>query len=215
MSLVEPIAVTLELVSGLEELGLDYVVGGSVASSLHGIPRATQDIDIVVVLWGKDVDGFVKRFESSFYVDRDMVMDAIKRRASFNIIHLATMYKVDVFVADRSGLVREELSRRLAVELGEPPRTVWVCLAEDIVLQKLDWYEQAATLDQRRSWTRGEVRSATAGRAPRACPWCHSGTQLACRRPVRGRFAVRLRAERGLREGQRVLVRFRPGCLGS
>ena len=149
MSLAEPIAVTLELVSGLEELGLDYVVGGSVASSVHGIPRATQDIDIVVVLWGKDVDGFVKRFESSFYVDRDMVMDAIKRRASFNIIHLATMYKVDVFVADRSDLVREELSRRLAVELGEPPRTVWVCSAEDIVLQKLDWYELGNRISER------------------------------------------------------------------
>ena len=149
MSLAEPIAVTLELVSGLEELGLDYVVGGSVASSLHGIPRATQDIDIVVVLWGKDVDGFVKRFESSFYVDRDMVMDAIKRRASFNIVHLATMYKVDVFVADRSDLVREEFSRRLAVELGEPPRTVWVCSAEDIVLQKLGWYEQGNRISDR------------------------------------------------------------------
>jgi hypothetical protein len=149
MSLAEPIAVTLELVSGLEGLGLDYVVGGSVASSLHGIPRATQDIDIVVVLWGKDVDGFVKRFESSFYVDRDVVMDAIKRRASFNIIHLATMYKVDVFVADRSDLVREELNRRLAVELGEPPRKVWVCSAEDIVLQKLDWYEQGNRISDR------------------------------------------------------------------
>ena len=149
MSLAEPIAVTLELVSGLEELGLDYVVGGSVASSLHGIPRATQDIDIVVMLWGKDVDGFVKRFESSFYVDRDMVMDAIKRRASFNLIHLATMYKVDVFVADRSDLVREELNRRLAVELGEPPRKVWVCSAEDIVLQKLDWYELGNRISDR------------------------------------------------------------------
>jgi hypothetical protein len=149
MSLAEPIAVTLEVASGLEELGLDYVVGGSVASSLHGIPRATQDIDIVVVLPGKHVDGFVERFESSFYVDRDMVMDAIQRRASFNIIHLATMYKVDVFVADRSDLVREELSRRLAIELGEPPRTVWVCSAEDIVLQKLDWYEQGNRISDR------------------------------------------------------------------
>ena len=149
MSLAEPIAVTLELAAGLEELGLEYVVGGSVASSLHGIPRATQDIDIVVVLWGRDVDRFVARFESTFYVDRDMVVDAILRRASFNIIHLATMYKVDVFIADRSDLVREELSRRLAIELGEPPRQVWVCSAEDIVLQKLDWYEQGNRISDR------------------------------------------------------------------
>jgi hypothetical protein len=117
MSLAEPIAVTLELAAGLEELGIDYVIGGSVASSLHGIPRATQDIDIVVVLWGKHVDPFVERFESSFYVDRDMVMDAIQRRASFNIVHLATMYKVDMFVSDSSELV---LSQRFdgVLELG-------------------------------------------------------------------------------------------------
>ncbi|HEY6723728.1 MAG TPA: DUF6036 family nucleotidyltransferase [Polyangiaceae bacterium] len=142
MSLAEPIAVTLELCAGLDELGVEYVVGGSVASSLHGIPRSTHDIDIVVTLWGKDVDPFVARFESSFYVDREMILDAIRRRASFNIIHLRTMYKVDAFVNDRSELVREELDRRVAVELGDPSRTVWVCSAEDIVLQKLDWYEQ-------------------------------------------------------------------------
>ncbi|MBN2195256.1 MAG: hypothetical protein JW751_20735 [Polyangiaceae bacterium] len=149
MSLAEPIAVTLELVAGLDALGLGYVVGGSVASSVHGIPRATQDIDVVVMLFGKDVDGFVARFESNFYVDRDMVMDAVRRCASFNIIHLATMYKVDVFVADRTDLVREELDRRLAVELGEPPRRVWVCSAEDIVLQKLSWYEQGDRISER------------------------------------------------------------------
>jgi hypothetical protein len=79
-------------------------------------------------------------------------MDAIRRRASFNISHLATMYKVDVFIADRSDLVREELDRRLAIELGEPPRRVWVCSAEDIVLQKLDWYEQGNRISDRQ-WT--------------------------------------------------------------
>ncbi len=149
MSLAEPIAVTLELAAGLDELGLDYVVGGSIASSMHGIPRATQDIDVVVVLWGKDAEAFVARFEASFYVDRDMVMDAIRRGASFNVIHLATMYKVDVFVAGRSELIREEMSRKLAIELGEPPRKVWVCSAEDIVLQKLDWYEQGNHISER------------------------------------------------------------------
>ena len=149
MSLAEPIAVTLEVAAGLDELGLQYVVGGSVASSLHGVPRATQDIDIVVTLWGKDVDAFVARFESSFYVDRDMVMDAIRRRASFNIIHLTTMYKVDVFVSDRNELIKEELNRRLSVELGDPPRKVWVCSAEDIVLQKLSWYEEGNRISER------------------------------------------------------------------
>lgn len=149
MSLAEPIAVTLEFTAGLDELGLPYVVGGSVASSLHGVPRATNDIDLVVVLSGTDVDAFVARFEHAFYVDRDMILDAIKRRASFNVIHLATMYKVDIFVADQSKLTHEELSRRIAVELGKPPRKVWICSAEDIILQKLSWYEQGQRVSDR------------------------------------------------------------------
>ena len=104
---------------------------------------------MVVVLWAKDVDAFVARFESSFYVDRDMVIDAIRRDASFNIIHLATMHKVDVFIAGRSELTREEMERKLAIELGDPPQKVWVCSAEDIVLQKLEWYEQGNRISER------------------------------------------------------------------
>jgi hypothetical protein len=149
MTLAEPIAVTLELTSVLEALGLEYVVGGSIASSLHGVPRSTNDLDLVVALPGKRVDDLVARLEGAFYIDRDMILDAIRRRASFNLIHLGTMYKVDIFVADRSELTRSEFERRSAFGLGEPPRDVWVCSAEDIVLQKLDWYKKGNEISDR------------------------------------------------------------------
>jgi hypothetical protein len=90
MILAEPIAVTLEVTAVLDELGLRYVVGGSIASSLHGVPRSTNDIDLVVALAGKHVDDLVTRLASSFYIDKDMILDAVRRRSSFNIIHLAT-----------------------------------------------------------------------------------------------------------------------------
>jgi predicted nucleotidyltransferase len=114
MTLAEPIAVTLAVVRQLDELGIRYLVGGSLASSVHGIPRSTQDIDLLVELPGSKIDDLVKRLEPTFYVDRDMIADAVRRRSSFNIIDLKTMFKVDLFVSDRSPLLQEEMGRRQA-----------------------------------------------------------------------------------------------------
>jgi hypothetical protein len=76
MTLAEPIAVTLEVTSSLEELGVRYLVGGSLASSLHGIPRSTQDTDLLVELPGKLVDELASLLEDRFYVDRDSTCGA-------------------------------------------------------------------------------------------------------------------------------------------
>lgn len=149
MSLAEPIAITMALARALDRLGIRYLVGGSLASSVHGIPRSTQDIDLLVELPGSLVDALVKELEADFYIDRDMVMDAVRRRASFNIIHLGTMLKIDFFVSDRRPLLIEEMSRRQVVELGDPPTSVGVCTAEDIIVQKLDWFEKGSRISER------------------------------------------------------------------
>src|SRR6266542_2452100 len=104
MILAEPIAVMLEVVAALDELQIPYLVGGSLASSVHGIPRSTDDLDLVVDLPGRLVEPLVARLEGRFYIDRDLIHDALRRRASFNIVHLATMFKVDLFTFDRSEL---------------------------------------------------------------------------------------------------------------
>lgn len=148
-ALAEPIAVTLEVVRALDALGVAYLVGGSLASSVHGIPRSTHDLDLLVELPGAKVEPLASALEGSFYVDRDMMLDAVRRRASFNVLHLATMFKVDVFVSDRSPLLVAEMSRRQPVELGEPPEIVQVCSAEDIVIHKLDWYEKGSRISDR------------------------------------------------------------------
>lgn len=149
MTLAEPIAVILEIAAALDKLGVRYVVGGSFASSLHGIPRSTQDVDLLVELSAATVDGLVEELTPRFYVDADMIRDAIQRRASFNVIHLATVFKVDMFVSSRSPLLREEMSRRESVDLGDPPQRVYVCSAEDIIVQKLDWFEKGNRISDR------------------------------------------------------------------
>jgi hypothetical protein len=149
VTLAEPIAVTLEVTTALDALGLRYLVGGSLASSVHGIPRSTEDVDLLVELPGRHVDALRAALTPSFYVDADMIRDAIVRRASFNIIHLATMFKVDIFVSDGGPLSMEEMRRAEVVQLGEPPRDVRVCTAEDIVVRKLDWFRQGDGVSER------------------------------------------------------------------
>jgi hypothetical protein len=149
--LAEPLQVTLRVVAVLDALGVDYLVGGSLASSLHGVPRATQDVDIVAALRLPHVDELVAALEPAFYVDADMIRDAIRRFASFNLIELTTMMKVDIFVAGRDPLDREEMARRQSYTFGEGVR-LWLASPEDIVLRKLAWYEKGHRISERQ-WT--------------------------------------------------------------
>ena len=139
--------VTLRVVAELERLGVEYLVGGSIASSVHGRPRTTQDVDLVARLAGRHVPDLVAALEQEFYIDAGMAIDAISRRASFNIIHLATMLKVDIFVFNGDELSHAEMRRRVAVTLRDA--SVWFASPEDIVLQKLDWYRKGEGVSER------------------------------------------------------------------
>lgn len=143
----EPVEVTLRVVAELERLGVEYLVGGSLASSVHGRPRATQDVDLVARIAGAHVDAFVAALSDDFYVDADMIHDAIRRRASFNVVHLESMLKVDIFVFSGDDLAREEMKRRVSVPLRS--KLVWFASAEDIVIQKLDWYRKGEGISER------------------------------------------------------------------
>jgi hypothetical protein len=142
--------VTLAVAAVLERLGIEYVVGGSLATSLHGIPRSTLDVDIVADLRMGHLQGFVAALQTDFFVDSDMVKDAIRRRATFNILHLGTMFKVDVFVIGADELLTTELARKQRMRVqAEPPAEVFVATAEDMVLQKLLWYRAGGEISDR------------------------------------------------------------------
>jgi hypothetical protein len=148
--LPEALEVTLQVAGVLERLDVTYFVGGSLASSLHGIPRATQDADLIAMLGRDHVEAFCGALEGDFYVDREMIHDAIARRASFNVIHLGTMFKVDVFVFRGDSLAAQEMARRERHELGGvPSRSLVFASAEDTVLEKLRWYRLGGAVSDR------------------------------------------------------------------
>ena len=148
--LTEQIAVTLAVVETLDGLGVPYAIGGSFASALHGVMRATMDADLVADLRTEHVEPLARALGDAFYADVAMMRDAVLGHGSFNLIHLETMFKVDVFVARPRAFDRSQLARRqLHVLSEEPERRAYVASAEDIVLAKLEWYRQGGEASER------------------------------------------------------------------
>lgn len=137
------------VVEALEELGVAYRVGGSVVSSALGVPRSTLDVDVVCGLTARDVEAFARRLGADFYVDVDRVREAVARRATFNLIHLETMLKVDVFVK-RAGPYDEEVFARVTRKcLEDGTRDFDLTTAEDIILRKLEWFRMGGESSER------------------------------------------------------------------
>lgn len=94
-----------------EKLGVLYFIGGSLASTLYGMVRTTQDADIVADMRIEHLQPFFSALRDEFYVDHEMIAEAILHNSSFNIIHRETMFKVDVFLPHPSPLLHSQLSR--------------------------------------------------------------------------------------------------------
>ena len=143
-------AAVARVVDALEELGVRYHIGGSVASSLLGTPRTTIDIDLVAALRPEHIELFVSALGAAYYVDVDAVRDAVRRQASFNAIHLATMMKIDVFVLKRRLYDQTAFARMQRAALTEADdRLVWIASPEDIILNKLEWYRMGSEVSER------------------------------------------------------------------
>ena len=130
----------IPLIEVLEELGVTYHIGGSVASSIYGLPRLTIDVDIIADLHQEHVRPVVIRLQTDYYIDEDMIRDAIRRRSSFNVIHLETMLKVDVYIPKSRPFDQEELRRVQQEVLLEGTRPLNVASPEGTILNKLEWY---------------------------------------------------------------------------
>jgi len=149
--LSDPLLVVSTIARVFDDLGIPYLVGGSLASSVYGIPRATQDVDLVAELRPEAVQAVHDRLVDAFYVDTDMMLDAIARRASFNVIHLETMFKVDVFIMRGDSWSREEMARARSevFEGTEGPVSIRFASPEDTLLHKLIWYKLGNEISDR------------------------------------------------------------------
>ena len=148
--LAEPIAVTMVVTDALDALGVEYAIGGSLASAVHGVVRATMDADLVADLRIEHAEPLAQALGDAFYADVEMMRDAIRRHASFNLIHLETMFKVDIFVAKPRAFDRSQLARRQLHLLSEASQVyAYITSAEDIILSKLEWYRMGGSVSDR------------------------------------------------------------------
>jgi hypothetical protein len=89
-------SITLLVIDVFEQLQIPYLVGGSLASTVHGTARSTLDADLVAALRAEDVPILVERLQDQFYLVPEAIHEAIHHHSSFNLIHLSTIFKVDV-----------------------------------------------------------------------------------------------------------------------
>ena len=145
------LAALAPVVEAFDTLGVAYSIVGSVASSAHGVARSTLDADLVVDLKADQVAGLVTQLEHDYYVDLDAARDAVSRRAMFNVIHLATMVKVDIYVLTRREFDQTSFGRRTTRAMPDEPgaRVFHLDTAEDTVLHKLEWYRAGGEVSDR------------------------------------------------------------------
>ena len=161
MNALSIIDVLLLIVGVFDKLGIPYAVGGSIASSLHGLARSTQDIDILALIKPEQAGALARELEGDFYADEHAILNAVTVRRSFNVIHLGSLYKVDVFVAADVGFDAAQLERRQQkVIKEEPTKVAFIATAEDTLLAKLVWYRKGKEVsDQQWRDVRGIIEA--------------------------------------------------------
>jgi len=146
----DPVEVAEQAASAFEITGIPYLIGGSMASTLHGEVRTTFDVDFAAHVGWQHVSALAAAFENRFFVDIGMIQDAVRESRSFNVIHRRTFVKVDVFVTPDSGFDRSQMHRAVRTRLSDTSeKEVRVASAEDIVLQKLLWYRMTEETSDR------------------------------------------------------------------
>ncbi len=146
----ETLQTALLVASILDDLQVRWFLGGSLASSLRGIPRATLDADMVAELLHEHVKPLLEALGEVWYADEQAIHDAISNRSSFNLIHFDTAMKVDVFVPKQRRFETEQFARAVRTPVADGSEVeVPVCSAEDIIAVKLEWFRLGQELSER------------------------------------------------------------------
>ena len=129
----------------LDGLGIPYLVTGSMASSVFGDARLTNDIDVVVDLKPSQVDAFCAAFpEPEFYCPREFVAEAVRKRFQFNVIHPESGLKIDFMLPSDSPFDRSRLSRAVRLQ-DSPDGGAWFASPEDVILKKLEYFKEGGS----------------------------------------------------------------------
>jgi len=150
MAELEEYLVLKQLTGVLDDLKINYAIGGSIASSIYGKVRFTQDVDISVVPFADQAEQLFAELKENFYISQEAMNQAISNRSSFNVIHLTSAFKIDIFVQKDDDFHRQLLLRRRKVKLDESLNHLFdIVSAEDIILLKLLWYQTSGCTSER------------------------------------------------------------------
>jgi len=134
----------------LQQLDIAYAIGGSVASSIYGKVRFTEDADITVEPFDNQADKLIELLSSDYYISKAAVYQALKQQRSFNVIHLDSAFKIDVFIRKDTAFEKQLMARRKSLKLSDSIKKEFaVVSAEDIILLKLQWYRDGGCSSQR------------------------------------------------------------------
>ena len=152
------------LTEALHSLGIRFLIGGSLASSVHGVPRATMDVDLVVDMAPGQIQSLADALNAEFYADRAALEEAFRAGRPFNLIHYASSLKFDLFPLSGDPFHRAEFGRRVVVRRDLPGFGLLelpVATAEDCILSKLEWYRRGGETSGRQ-WddVQGVIRTA-------------------------------------------------------
>ena len=145
---MDVVDIALQVTEALERCGIGYFLGGSLASSFQGEPRATNDVDLVVDLQEGQVEALAAALGDDFDIDDVALRRAAVERSSWNVIYLPSATKIDLFILRASSFDRSEFVRRRRVEV-RAGRALFVKSPEDTVLRKLLWYREGGEVSDR------------------------------------------------------------------
>lgn len=132
----------LEIVTQrLEKAHIPYMITGSIAMNYYATPRMTRDLDLIIELQKSDIPSLLKLFQKEFYIDEEMILEALKHEGVFNIIHNEWIIKVDFIIKKSSPYRQLEFSRRKKVKIEK--FTFWIVSAEDLIISKLYWAKES------------------------------------------------------------------------
>jgi hypothetical protein len=157
----EQIQVLREVLRSFEGQGIAYAIGGSIASSVYGIPRFTRGADVSVAPFPGKEEALAASLGSAYYVSTAAMRQANTQRRSFNIIQPSLGFKVDCFVLGTRPFDRDLLERCAQISFDEAPdQPLFVVSPEDILLLKLEWYRKGGEIrDQQWSDVLGIMRA--------------------------------------------------------
>jgi hypothetical protein len=138
------------LIDVFKKTSISYFIGGSIASSAYGKARATLDVDIIADIPAQKVKGLVEQLKGEYYAEEESIIEAVHASAPFNIIHLETMFKVDIYPLKNRAYDIEAFQRRKEDTFAENTSDAYFLSSpEDVILSKLEWFEAGNRISER------------------------------------------------------------------